>query len=250
MQKFIPILFSTAMVQAILEGRKTMTRRIVNPQPDNGTILEIGEFHSIVIDKNGDEQPGELTFGAISTDCEHCIKCKYGQPGDILTVRELHYRFGIWIEDEGEFTKAGKQKWKFVATTDEVKYFDNPPESFGISKPKKNFEAKWYKRNSLFMPKAACRLFLKVKSVKVERLQDISEEDAKAEGLKLHESGKHWLNYEDEHWNLTQFIYNCDTAKRSFQSLWCLINGRNSWFANPWVWCISFERIEKPENFI
>ena len=93
---------------------------------------------------------------------------------------------------------------------------------------------KW--KPSIHMPKAACRLWLKVKAVRVERLRDISEEDAKAEGAKaapLPDLGNTW-----------------HTHKQGFEYLWQSINGAQSFLANPWVWVIEFERCEKPDNFL
>ena len=82
------------------------------------------------------------------------------------------------------------------------------------------------------MPKEACRLFLKVTNVRVERLQDITEMDAIFEGCMQYEKDTDWM-----------------TALYGFELLWKKINGESSWKSNPWVWVIEFERIEKPENF-
>jgi hypothetical protein len=82
------------------------------------------------------------------------------------------------------------------------------------------------------MPKEACRLLLKIKSIRVERLQDISEEDAIAEGAIQHEKETDWL-----------------TAKFGFEMIWLKINGKESWISNPFVWVYEFEKIEKPNDF-
>lgn len=108
--------------------------------------------------------------------------------------------------------------------------------------------ARW--KPSIFMPKEAARIFLRITDVRVERLQDISEEDAKAEGVKL--AGVEWnpngyFDYMLPKSRLNQRILT--TAKRSYQSLWESINGAGSWEANPWVWVISFERVEKPKEW-
>ena len=138
--KFIPILFSTEMVQAILEGRKRMTRRVLKVKgckpfiPDNSwDIATISKW-------NKDYHP-------------------YGKVGDILWVRESFHLSEFPIAD-------GKYSYKAS--------MDNPNAIYnkGIWKP------------SIHMPKEACRLFLQIKDIRVERLQDISEEDAKAEGIK------------------------------------------------------------------
>lgn len=98
---------------------------------------------------------------------------------------------------------------------------------------------KW--KPSIFMPRAASRITLEVESVRVARLQDISESDAVAEGVQFGRS--QYLNYLDEKNHSTQFIYNLDTAVKSYQTLWQSINGRDSWYSNPWVWVITFKKL-------
>lgn len=100
------------------------------------------------------------------------------------------------------------------------------------------------------MPKSACRIFLEITDIKVERLQDISEEDAMREGV--YGSTYIGCGYADylkssEPLNATQTVF---SAYDSFQSLWQKINGPESWEANLFVWVISFKKINKPENFI
>ena len=92
-----PILFKTEMVRAILDGRKTQTRRILKPQPDLGmseferySHIEVGFYNPVVIDKYGNEQPGDEIFGAYTDDGEWGWKCSYGQVGDRLWVKETY----------------------------------------------------------------------------------------------------------------------------------------------------------------
>jgi hypothetical protein len=94
---------------------------------------------------------------------------------------------------------------------------------------------------SIFMPKAACRIFLEITDVKVERLQDISEEDAINEGVELLPNNRY-------KYYLSEY-FDCINAVHSFQTLWKSINGAESWEANPFVWAIEFKQITKPENF-
>lgn len=179
-----PILFSTEMVQAILEGRKTQTRRILKVKgckpfiPDNSWDIDT------ILEWNKNYHP-------------------YGKIGDILWVRETysngHTENGIHT---GYRYKANNPKFKVI----------------------------W--KPSLFMPKEACRLFLKITNVRVERLKDITEMDAIFEGCMQYDKNTDWM-----------------TALYGFEVLWKKINGENSWNSNPWVWVIDFERIEKPENF-
>lgn len=196
--KHIPILFSTPMVQAILDGRKTMTRRVIKPQPDEDGLakfLPTRQWHD--------------------TDAR-VYKCPYGKPGDILWVRETFANLNA------DFPTNPKC---YVYKADDLQGNSYGPVTW---KP------------SIHIPKEACRLFLKVTDVRVERLQEISEDDAKAEGIE--KMSGYYRDYLNRGGNLPPYA--------SFQSLWQSINGPESWDANPWVWVIQFERIQKPENFI
>ncbi|MBC7847234.1 MAG: hypothetical protein H7Y10_12155 [Flavobacterium sp.] len=191
--KYHPILFSTPMVQAILEGRKTQTRRIVKyPLQLKGWLVSIGES----------ENPPPIEF------------CPY-EVGDVLWVRET-------------FAEWPKVMFQYKAST-------HIGSEIGKWKP------------SIFMPKEACRIFLKLKQIRVERLQDISEEDAIAEGV---------ISFFNPLFQETRFkdymisYSECREASRSFCSLWESINGLNSWNQNPFVWVYEFEQIEKPNDFI
>lgn len=199
MKKERPILFSTPMVQAILEGKKTMTRRIMKPQPI--------KLDSVNYDWNG------LWF----TDKNHCgrvlrNKCPYGEVGDILWVRET---------------------WKYEEST---KYTDVCSDGVFYYKADKDSHIIRGWKPSIFMPKEACRIRLEITNIMVERLNDISEEDAINEGVEK------WLdgNYKAYGKNAGKY----ERAKDSFRSLWQSINGEQSWEANPWVWIIEFKQIE------
>lgn len=103
---------------------------------------------------------------------------------------------------------------------------------------------KW--KPNIFMPKAACRIFLEITNIRVERLNDISEQDAIAEGIERTDFNSFFNEY---YKNYLPTGYTDLLPKDSFKSLWQSINGKDSWEANQWVWVISFKRIEKPENF-
>lgn len=200
--KQTPILFSTPMVKAILDGSKTMTRRIVkynkvidNPEVGFSIFTEKGEFSVRGIHKDGNY--GESFF-----------KKPYTK-GDILWVRET------WAYD-------GWYKASCVT-------------------PEKIL---W--RPSIFMPKEACRIWLEITNVRAERLQDITESDSIREGIEIigvEPIIKKEDRYYKDYLNPEQ---GCYSPRDSFHSLWWSINGYESWKANPWVWCISFKRIEKP----
>lgn len=181
-----PILFSTPMVQAILEGRKTQTRRVVKMKkqitdPAFGYTAFTPKNHISVRGIHANGQYGESFF-----------KCPYGQPGDLLYVRET-------------FTPYRTDKYLYKA--DEILLIN------GAWKP------------SIHMPKAAARIWLEVEEVKVEWLQDISEEDAKEEGVTPDLATDH-----------PKGVY-----YTAFSDLWTKINGNGSWISNPWVWVIKFK---------
>ena len=191
-----PILFSTPMVQSILEGRKTQTRRIVKKQFLNGDEPKFSTRNS------------ELTG-----------VCPFGQIGDLLWVRET-------FRPKGHSFPIGEHfEYKATAETD-----GNP-----MNEP-------W--KPSIFMPKDAARIWLKITAIKVERLNDISDEDAKNEGIILSEHSSEnvalWHRYDDGSYT---FLH-----QTSFRTLWESINGKGSWNNNPWVWVIEFDRIEKPSE--
>jgi len=233
--KLIPILFSTAMVQSILAGAKTQTRRVIKTQPPTKDFLNAGNA---------------IAFNTEKT-LNHTVYCPYGKVSDVLWVRETFYAFGIWKKND--FSKSGKQKWKFhdetLANGFNYQYVD----TFRHELAPKN-ERGWHKRPSLFMPKSACRIFLKRTNTSVERLQDIKEDDAISEGVERHLDG--WMSYDiiktgkhkgTKHpWNVVPY----KSAWFSFQSLWQSINGQQSWNDNPFVWVISFEKIDKPTDFV
>lgn len=210
--KFIPILFSTPMVQSILEGRKTQTRRVIKQkdQPHlkyDNSCIDYSNGFGWVVKHQIEEDPNRY-------EITQNFKCPYGKVGDILWVRET------WIEAPELCTW---KKYSYKAD------YNSHLAELGKWKP------------SIHMPKLACRLFLKVKSLRVERLQDISETDAESEGI-----GKQFSTLFNE-WRFKDYYNVKDdwrSAVSSFQSLWASINGEQSWNDNPWVWVIEFERIE------
>jgi hypothetical protein len=215
-----PILFSTPMVQSILIDEKTQTRRTINHFGNSF------HYEMLLCDWGLSGIPflveNNIWEWTLQTEVDDNVtfkfKCPYGQMGDILWVRET---FRI-INHSGTASK-----YFYKADACETDLNDK--------------KIKW--KPSIFMPKEACRIKLKIIDIRVERIQDISEKDSKSEGVLLHERGKHWLNYIDQSYKMTQFIYNLYSAKESYKSLWTLINGRDSWNNNPWVWVIEFKRI-------
>lgn len=226
MPKEIPILFSTAMVQAILEGRKTETRREVKPQPQPIATEVVAS----------DQWKGKDFVARFPYDREPVVyevtnlyKCPYGQPGDVLWVRESFTTPFLYDGAEQDFYYRAD----FDTSTPHVRHITG---------------CKW--SPSIHMPKAAARIWLEVTEVKVERLQDITEDSAKAEGVFEYED-ETFKNYFKKKGLRAQDGVECLLAKGSFQSLWCSINGIESWTANPWVWVIKFKVLSttgKPQS--
>jgi len=190
-----PILFSAPMVRALLDGSKTQTRRVVKPQPAPWGQHGGWQLPGFCASDDKGFRHGAPIF-----------KCPYGKPGDRLWVREAFARIDgqtrPWIETDYRAT---------------YKHGDRLGDTLGIKK-------RW--TPSIHMPRHASRITLEITSVRVERLQDISESDAMAEGVKnsLHLSGGRF-------------------ARENFEHLWWSINGEGSWEANPWVWVVEFKKV-------
>jgi len=227
--KEIPILFSTPMVQAIMAGRKTMTRRIA--------AVPVGDHHGTdIMDWGLSKHPYQndnMWLYNIQTDVDDYatieLKAKYGKCDDLLWVRET---WGVGSRPD-PFV-GGVDGFEFKADEmmiDEKEYLPiYPCDDFDFGNYDKNG---W--RPSIHMPKVAARIWLQVTDVRVERLNDIIEADAIAEGVeKIDYSPFPWKYYGSEY-------AGCSDARTSFQSLWQLINGDESWEANPWVWVVSYK---------
>lgn len=230
--------------QAIIDGRKTQTRRTMKPQPlpcnHEGFVEAEWRNEPPKFELNGNEAHCVLCGNGIVMGGESVYKCPYGQVRDVLYVREEHYRYGHWEHDNTRKRKSGRQAWKFVADTDEF-LFEAPAEFRKGRHHKDPFTPAWHKRNAMFMPKAAARIFLEITGLRVERLNDITEEDAIAEGVESEfDTYRDYLQIE----RLGSFIFT--NPIDSFISLFDSINGPGSWERNDWVWVIEFKRIEKP----
>lgn len=223
MSKERPILFSGPMVRAILDGRKTQTRRIVKPQPDeNGLSFMPNAPLDWRDDVHGEWHPwkGETPNGDSWRGRVQCW------PEDRLWVRESFMRVG----------------WDAVQSTMDVRYrADDERRTIAVPRSVDLVaQMKW--KPSIHMPRWASRITLEVTGVRVERLQDISEEDAIAEGVECWEE----RGYDDAQDFYRNYHTGGDlfTAKASYRTLWESINGPGSWERNDWVWVIEFKRIE------
>jgi hypothetical protein len=237
-----PILFSTPMVQAILAGRKTMTRRTKGL----GYINSLGEGVTFGEVMNGVDLPHtpadpwgwHAYFGNEGKDeWYQYIKCPYGNIGDVLWVRETFIK-GCFDNGEGDISEA--QYW--------YKADNNAPDEWHNEKKGEPGDIAW--KPSIHMPYIACRLFLRITDIRVERLQDITEADAINEGIESNGSNMP-ISYRDYLSTGAKYCHSKNNVRfspiASFCSLWESINGLDSLAGNPWVWVISFERIDKPE---
>jgi hypothetical protein len=186
-----PILFSAPMVRALLAGTKTQTRRVVKP--------------NAWVDEGDCDYTGQCVKVGESIDLR---RCPYGQPGDRLWVRETWAVRGLaWGMKPSQAAKiASPAAWRYAAD-----------DATG-------WQHGW--KPSIHMPRAASRITLEITGVRVERLQEISEADAQAEGC-----------------NIRAAVCDVsDPASRMYHALWESINGPGSWAANPWVWVVEFKR--------
>jgi hypothetical protein len=196
-----PILFSAPMVRALLDGSKTQTRRIVKPAGAHEIFPFIGS----------DNNPtGEFGWCPSPSYISKHIYCPYGQPGERLWVRET---FGhAWHHAQPRY---------FYRATDDKNVGWHP--DFNGWKP------------SIHMPREASRITLEITDVRVERLQDISEADAQAEGARECDvTGREVILAPPSQRG---------SYVRHYRHIWESINGAGSWDANPWVWCITFGRV-------
>lgn len=209
-----PILFNSNMVQAILEGRKTVTRRKIDTDISNQFDVEVdGRVICYIDPETGDRyKPEELR--------------RY-HPGDILYVRETWNQLAR--VDENGYTHYNDLFYVYKADKNQPDLYDD--NGFYLD----DTERKW--RPSIHMPKEAARIWLQVTDVRAERLHNLTNRDAKKEGVTV-ETDNSGIAHRAAFMRLWD-----STIKKSDIS-------RYGWNANPWVWVIEFERCEKPEPCI
>jgi hypothetical protein len=214
-----PILFSSPMIKAILAGTKSQTRRIVRGAEGTSSVTKdvIGSQPNDLWWIAG-ESAGQSTF----------VRCPYGQPGDRLWVRETHCFL------DGDFRPTKMKDQGHVQVIYRADHAIDPVHGDGPDK------LTW--RPSIYMPRWASRITLKITDIRVERLQAIMEDDAKAEGVTS------WADIRgcwSEEQTLTSGERMLDSPYRSgFAVLWDEINGdRALWKSNPFVWVVSFKRV-------
>jgi hypothetical protein len=236
-----PILFSAEMVRAILDGRKTQTRRIATnlpPPPANAIYPNHERLHpapyldAYCSEKKTPQNPRGMSamwcWWTPDNRMGREFRCRYGQPGDTLWVRETWG--AAWPADEPVPLRQCEIEYR----ADLPPGCTDRPGEWPADEGNGPEVPKW--RPSIHMPRWASRITLRITDIRVERLQDISEDDAKAEGV-----SPSWLDEDD---NDTVRYRQPPTWRRGFARLWHEINGPGAWDANPWVWVISFERVK------
>lgn len=197
-----PILFSAPMVLALLAGTKTQTRRVAKVESTLG-------IDSILAPRRAGGHAATYLLPDQAAEAAAC--CPYGQPGDRLWVRESHW----WFKDECDHETG---YYPPALTADDVEYrADGESTRHG-----------W--RPSIHMPRWASRILLEITSVRVERLQDISDPDALAEGCSHND------------------MLHGDRLASVYARLWEKINGPGSWAKNPYVWVVEFKRVQQASS--
>lgn len=254
-----PIIFSGPMVRAILDGRKTQTRRVMKPQPNPEhwqTPIQCGWYEPMVV-RRGMQEPGPPLYGFANED--EGWKCPYGAPGD-----------RIWVRETWQQTRPKRSGERFTLRTPtqgcgDVHYAASP-ETYGEEPPK------W--RSPIHMPRWASRITLEITDVRVQRVQEISGQDCYFEGcvpdweafedatydqdgweepeefIEECENECDWINYgrkpvhsnEHKQWEHNRLNY---ALRLAYRSLWDSLNQKrgHGWGANPWVWAITFRRV-------
>jgi hypothetical protein len=202
-----PIIFSGPMVQAILDGSKTQTRRAVKLPSRHHFADKPDYLGQILVDGRGDFHGSGFPVDE--------LRCPYGMPGDRLWVKEttvnvedFGYLGPVWLESE-----HGRNVLEYGLAPSEDDCTEVEPEDLGL-------------RPSIFMPRAMSRITLEITGVRVERLHDITRGDCMAEGCPFPN------------------IANETDPFKWYRDLWGTINGPDSWAANPWVWVIEFRRVK------
>ncbi len=201
------ILFTPENYAKCVAGTKTQTRRIVKPQPPCECEYLINGASSHALCRS--LKHPELWVPPKATSKDHRLACPFGQPGDRIYAKEVHWKYGA-------FAMTGKGK-RFVAANRDAR--------FDVTEPadKRWAVDSWRKRSPLFMEKKDARLWLELTAVRVERIQQISYDDERAEGVTL---GRE-----------------CNDRHSGFIALWDSVNGAGAWERNDYVWVLDFRKV-------
>lgn len=211
-----PIIFSAPMIRAILAGRKTMTRRAIKPQPERQPVACAYVTSGWALEGLPNEH------GVKGCSCIE-VKCPYGVPGSRLYVKEAAYiappNFCDPIDANARDDQGRPRVIGYAASMDGEAV--RCAEDYGVKKT-----------SPIFLPRWASRITLEITEVRVERVQSISEADVRAKGIE---------------WNEGPFRVGHTNHISAFKSSWDKLNGPRGfpWESNPWVWVLSFRRIEE-----
>lgn len=228
------MIFNGEMVRAILDGRKTQTRRIMKVQPSdgfhpthNGYDLDLNAhwYTPGVVDKNGYLQPAKKDVFGVADENEG-YACPFGAVGDRIWVREA-FQGPLVSEELLEEYRAYPEKFENPEYCEYSADGGPRPEYCDLDD---NLRHGW--RPSIHMPRWASRITLEITGVRVERLRDLSEDDAKSEGITPPSGGV-----------LPGWEY-----RINFRDLWMSIYGADNWEANPWVWVIEFKVVPNVQD--
>jgi hypothetical protein len=238
-----PILFNERNVNAILNGHKDQTRRIAKPQPVDPDNLGDGDT---IIDRS------RIGTCIMSEEDWRTIGCRWGFPGDVLYVKETHQRYGHWLKNG--LTNTGRQAWKFKAHhSKKMLYFGDFEPS-----PKSKELLGFWTRPSIFMPRAASRIAIEIFALRFERLQDISAEECRREGVQLLLCDGELL-IDDQKFSPDRYaprgLHPRDWSREEcwrwhFAAMWDSINEASGfgWDRNPWVWVRTFGILRAPRS--
>lgn len=232
-----PILLSAPMVRAVLGRRKTQTRRVVKPQPANGCHYVMNGAHSaachLATVAFANREWDRCYVPALPNTASHLVPCPYGRPGDRLWVREA-WRAAVGLDglNGSEIAKRAlasgyDEPWAPMKFLADGRVAHGELMLAGVGEFGTEFGRY---RHPRFMPRWASRITLEITDVRVQRLQDTSEQDAKAEGADP---------VEEEVSSHPSIQY-----RGAFHSLWSAIHGIESWNTNPWVWALTFTLVE------
>jgi len=211
-----PILFSAPMVRALLAGTKTQTRRTRGLDAINAAPAAFeGPYERAFAPGIGSDR-GEYAFKRRGLDGLIVLRCPYGRRGDRLWVRERARRIGAVVSSDGVTPSR-------ILRVD-LEYEADNAVRLAVPFPERLKPVAHGRRLSMGCYREASRLLLEITDVRVERLQDISEDDAVAEGIAPPARGE-------------------PSAGIRFMGLWETINGADAWGANPWIWAITFRRV-------
>lgn len=256
-----PILFSGPMVRAILAGTKTQTRRVMKPQPPSVEAVRAksgDSYHLADLGKSvlwrvmgpvwavRDLMEGDPVDAKVRADVGPQWRCPYGAPGDRLWVRETFQLFDPHPDADGDLFVVGQERMARGRKAPYVGVVNGRPIEWtaayradGELEHPTDGAANW--KPAIHMPRWASRITLEIASVRVERLHDITEDDARGEGV-------------DACDGLLDAALICRAAKVIgashedargwFAALWAEINGWESLVANPWLWCLTFRRVD------